>query len=746
MKKVNVIGGGPAGLYFGVLMKKLDPKVEIEIFERNDADDTFGWGIVFSDETLGNLQTADPESFKRITDHFIYWDSIDIVYGGTVVKSKGHGFCGLSRKTFLNILQARARELGVKIHFNTDVQDIEKLRDADLLVAADGVNSKIREKYAATFKPSIDWRKCKFCWLGTTLPLPSFTFIFRENEHGLFQIHAYQFEKGKSTFIAECREETWKAAGLDKADETGTVTYLEKLFAPDLKGHKLLTNRSIWRTFPTISNEKWHHENVVLVGDGCHTAHFSIGSGTKLAMEDIIALVETFREHGTDKLQHSLAIYEERRRPDVIRAQKAAQISLEWFENSKRYMSLPPKQLAFTLLARTKAITWDNLSVRDPESMREYAHWYGEHCSNPPVKDGRAPMFTPFKLRDMQLTNRVVVSPMCMYCADDGLIGDWHLVHLGSRALGGAGLIVTEMTCVSREGRITPGCAGMYKPEHAAAWKRVVDFVHGNSPAKICVQLGHSGRKGSTKLLWEGMDEPLESGNWPIMSASPIPYTPKNQTPREMTRADMDKVRDDFVRAAKAAEQAGFDMLEVHMAHGYLLASFISPLTNKRKDNYGGSLENRMRFPLEVFDAVREIWPKRKPMSARISATDWVDDGLSGEDSVEIARMLKDRGCDLVDVSAGQTTTDAKPNYGRMFQVPFSDRIRHEVGIATMAVGNIQNADQINTVLAAGRADLCALARPHLKDPNVTLHAAEKYGFFDQWWPDQYTTVKPRKK
>ena len=743
--KINVVGGGPGGLYFGILMKQLDSQHDITIYERNKPDDTFGWGIVFSDETLDHLREADPVTFNAVTDEFIYWDSIDTFYGGEVVNSVGHGFCGASRRRFLKVLQKRCKELGVDIQYETEITDIEGLKkNCDLVVAADGVNSFIREKYAEEFKPDIDWRKCKFCWLGTTKPLDAFTFIFKESEHGLFQIHAYQFEEGKSTFIAECHEDVWKKAGLDQASEEETVAYLEKLFAEELEGHKLLTNRSVWRTFPVIRNEHWSFDNVVLTGDACYTAHFSIGSGTKIAMESVIDLVETFRDLGCDDVPNALKEYEERRRPGVIRAQRAAQVSLEWFENSARYMHLAPEEFNFSLLCRSKQITYDNLKVRDPELIAKMTDWYAKNRASEVNDDSRPPMFTPFKLRDMELVNRIMVSPMCMYCADDGTIGDWHLVHLGSRALGGAGLLFTEMTCVSAEGRITPGCAGMYKPEHLEAWKRVVDFVHGSSQAKICLQLGHAGRKGSTKVFWEGMDAPLESGNWDIMSASPIPYTPNNQTPKEITRADMDKVRYDFVNAAKMAVEADFDMLEVHMAHGYLLASFISPLTNVRTDEYGGSIANRMKFPLEVFDAVREVWPKDKPMSARISATDWVEDGgLSGDDAVQVAKLLKEHDCDSVDVSTGQTATEAQPNFGRMFQVPFSDQIRHEAKIPTISVGAIQGADHANTVLLAARADICALARPHLKDPYLTLHAAEDYEFYDQQWPNQYIVVKP---
>jgi len=742
------VGGGPAGLYFAILMKKAFPDARISVRERNRSDDTFGWGVVFSKETLGHFDEADPESYEEICRKFAYWDDIDTFVGGECVTSTGHGFCGMSRRQLLNILQGRARELDVDLRFEDEVAEIDPLlAEADLVVGCDGVNSLIRDRYAASFRPSLEWGSCRFTWLGTSLPLESFTFIYRESEHGLFAVHAYPFEPGLSTFIVECHEDTWRRAGLDEADEAATVAYCESLFEADLRGHPLLTNRSIWRSFPTVSCEQWHHENLVLLGDAVHTAHFSIGSGTKIAMEGSIALVEAFREHGTSDVPAALAAYHESRRIDVLKLQRAAAVSRTWFENTARYKQQEPMQFTFNQTTRSKRITWDNLDTRDPEFICRTRAWYANHVGADRNSDGSwpLPMFTRFKMRAMELVNRVVVSPMCMYSAEDGLVNDWHLVHLGDRAVGGAGLVVTEMTDVMSEGRISPGCAGMYKDEHVGAWRRITDFVHRHSDAKIALQLAHAGRKGSTRLSWEGIDEPLADGNWPIISASPVPYLAHSQVPREMTRADMDEVRDAFVRAAERAVEAGFDMIELHLAHGYLLSSFISPLTNLRTDEYGGSLDARMRYPLEVFDAVRAAWPADRPMSVRISATDWVaEGGLEAADSVEVARRLAEHGCDIIDVSAGQTTTDAEPVYGRMFQVPFSDRIRHEVGVPTMTVGNIQDSDQINTILAAGRADLCVLARPHLKDPYFTLHAAEKYEHFDQTWPPPYDVVRPR--
>jgi len=746
------IGGGPAGLYFSILMKKAFPDARIRVLERNKADDTFGWGVVFSEETLSHFGEADRESYDAIRGAFSYWDDIETHYGGTCVTSTGHGFCGMSRKRLLNILQDRCRALGVELTFEREVKSAEEFRrSADLVVACDGVNSAVRAEYEATFRPTTQWGATKFTWLGTTKPLRAFTFHFKENAHGLFQVHAYPFEKGLSTWIVECREETWRAAGLDQATEEDTVRYCEELFAPELDGHRLLINRSTWRTFPTIRCATWRHENIVLMGDSAHTAHFSIGSGTKLAMEDAIALRDAFVKHGVADVPRALAAYEEARFVDVLKLQRAADVSREWFENSSRYVRQHPLQFSFNLMTRSKRITYDNLAKRDPKLVAATTEWFRESVGAPKASDGSAPppIFTPFKLRDMPLANRIVVSPMCQYSATDGTPNDWHLVHLGGRAVGGAGLVMTEMTNVSADARITYGCAGMYADAHLAAWKRIVEFVHASSKAKIGVQLAHAGRKGSAQHPWEGFDVPLatEQGGWQTIGPSPLPFAPGWPAPREMTRADMDRVRDDFVRATKMARDAGFDLVEVHMAHGYLLSTFLSPLTNQRTDEFGGALVNRMRWPLEVFRAMRAVWPAAKPMSVRISATDWAPGGLTGDDAVEIARALKDAGCDVIDVSTSGNSIESRPQYGRMFQVPFADRIRHEVGIPVMAVGSIQGADHANTVIAAGRADLCALARPHLFDPYLTLHAAAEYGWPDAVWPGQYAlrTAPPKK-
>jgi anthraniloyl-CoA monooxygenase len=738
------IGGGPAGLFFAILMKRLDPAHRVTIVERNGPQDTFGWGVVFSDETLGNVATADPETYGQITRRFAHWDAIDIHYRGEVVTSLGHGFSGLSRQVLLDILQRRAESLGVEILFRREVVDLAAFAGADLILGADGVNSRVRELHAAQFGPQLDWRANKFIWLGTTRHFDAFTFLFKEAEHGLWRVHAYRFDDRHSTFIVETTEATWRNAGLDRADEDATVGFCERLFADELAGHRLLKNKAVWRNFPTVRNAHWSHRNIVLIGDAAHTAHFSIGSGTKLALEDSIALSRAVAAYGD--LPQALSAYEAERRPIVESTQRAAQTSLQWFEETERYFGrLEPLQFAVSLLTRSLRITHENLRLRDPAFIARVDRWFAGMAASQsgiavPAEPPPPPMFTPFRLRDMVLANRVVVSPMCQYSAADGMPEDWHLVHLGSRALGGAALVMTEMTDVSRDGRITPGCAGMYKTEHATAWRRIVDFIHASTPAKIGVQLAHAGRKGSTRLMWEGIDEPLATGNWPLISASPLPYLAHSQVPRAMDRRDMDTVRDDFVHAAQLAELAGFDIVELHFAHGYLLASFLSPLTNRRGDAYGGSLANRLRYPLEVFAAVRGAWPRRKPISVRISATDWVPGGFDGGDAVEVARALKQAGCDIVDVSAGQTTPEAQPVYGRLFQTPFADRVRHEAGIPTITVGNISSYTDVNSILVGGRADLCALARAHLFDPYWTRHAAVEQNH-PLAWPDQYRSV-----
>ena len=763
--RIAVIGGGPAGLYFSILMKKRDPSHEISVWERNPADQTFGWGVVFSDETLGNLLEADGPTHDAITETFAHWENIDTHLRGRVFRSTGHGFSGISRMAFLRILQERARSLGVTVHYGEELADVEALRAKfDLVVGADGVRSGVRQRYESVFKPDLDFRKCRYIWLGTRKVFDAFTFIFEETPYGLFQVHAYRFDESTSTFIVECDEETWKRAGLDvKSPEEG-AKYLEGVFAKYLDGNALLLNRSTWINFVTVRNQSWHTGNVVLLGDAAHTAHFSIGSGTKLALEDAISLADAMGRHPND-VPTALAAYEEDRRGMVERTQKAAQDSLMWFEGTRRYWKLPALQMTFSLMTRSKRIGYENLRVRDPEFTDEVTQWFAEQAeealgpdarrelhegpfSRPALSKERAPppMFTPFRLRDLVLHNRVVVSPMAMYSAKEGVPGDFHLVHLGSLALGGAALLVTEMTCVSAEGRITPGCAGLYTEEHTRAWRRIVDFVHAQSPARLCLQLGHAGRKGSTRVGWEGYDVPLDEGGWETVSASPLPWSPANPAPREASAEDMERVKSDYVRAAVEAEKCGFDMLELHMAHGYLLASFLSPLTNKRSDGYGGDVHGRLRYPLEVFDAVRAVWPREKPMSVRISASDWAEGGLSEEDAVAIGRAFREHGCDILHVSTGQTVAHQAPVYGRMWQTRFADLIRMEAGIPTIAVGNIVSADQVNTIVASGRADLCALARPHLLNPHWTLAAAAEQGFPELAIPHPYHSITPRRR
>lgn len=738
--KIACIGGGPAGLYFAILMKKADPTRRITVIERNRPYDTFGWGVVFSEETLRNLKGGDADSQQAIIDSFAHWDDIDVHFKGRVLTSSGHGFCGIGRRHLLNILQKRAEELGVELLFETEVEpDLTRFSDCDLIIAADGLNSKIRTRFADHFQPSIDRRRNKFVWLGTKKRFDAFTFIFEQTEWGWFQAHAYRFDNDTSTFIIETTEENWRRAGLEGAGTEATIAFGERLFGRYLDGNRLLANSrhlrgSDWLNFPRVTCGTWVMGNVVLMGDAAHTAHFSIGSGTKLALEDAIALAAKVNARPGD-LKTALAEYEAERRVEVLKIQSAARNSTEWFENVDRYAHLEPEQFAYSLLTRSQRIGHENLRLRDRSWLEGYERWFAD---NKAAGHPTPPMFTPFRLRGLTLANRVVVSPMAMYSATDGVPGDFHLVHYGSRAMGGAGLVFTEMTCVSADARITPGCTGLYDDTQVAAWKRITDFVHAQSDAKICLQLGHAGPKGSTRLGWEGMDEPLEDGNWELIAPSPIAWSARNAVPRAMDRADMDRVRDDFVNATGRAVVAGFDMLELHAAHGYLLSSFISPLTNRREDEYGGSLANRLRFPLEVFSAMRAAWPANRPMSVRLSATDWHPDGITPDDAVMVARAFRDAGADLIDVSAGQTSIEGKPVYGRMFQTPFSDRIRNEAGIATMAVGNVLDHDHVNSILAAGRADLVALARPHLSDPYFTLHAAASLGHDAQPWPKQY--------
>jgi anthraniloyl-CoA monooxygenase len=761
--RVAVIGGGPAGLYFSILMRKVAPDCSVSVFERNRATDAFGFGVVFSDETLTVFEHADRPSYDAITEQFVHWTDIDIHHRGVRTRSGGHGFSALGRRELLGILQQRALSLGVEIRFECEAPSVEELDWADLIVAADGSGSAVRAARSDAFAPSVERRYCRYMWLGTDLVFDAFKFYIAETEHGVIQAHAYPYSDRMSTFIVEMHEDVWRRAGLDRmaigplapgVSDERSVAFCAELFADALEGHALVANNSKWIDFVTVRNERWAVDNIVLLGDAAHTAHFSIGSGTKLAMEDAAALAWAFRGVAADggrdggpdgravDVAGALAAYQEERRPAVLSTQRAAQASLEWFEGLGRYVNQGRLQFAFNLLTRSRRVTYDNLRLRDPGFVAEvdavFASEAGVGAGAGPAVSPRPPMFLPLRLRSLELANRVVVSPMDMYSAVDGTPGDFHLVHLGARSLGGAALVYSEMICVSDVGRITPGCAGMYSPEHVVAWRRIVDFAHGHGGCAFAAQLGHSGRKGSTKLMWEGIDQPLEQGGWEVMGPSAIPYGEGNQVPREMTQADMDLVLPQFVWATSGALAAGFDLLEIHCAHGYLLSSFLSPLCNARADEYGGSLEGRARFPLEVFDACRAVWPEEKPMSVRISATDWVQGGFDPDDAVAFARMLRDHGCDIVDVSSGQVSPLERPAYGRSFQTPFADRIRNEVGLPTIAVGAIASYDDVNTIVLAGRADMCALARPHLYDPHWTLHAAAEQEYAGVRWIPQY--------
>ena len=745
--RIVCLGGGPAGLYFSILMKKANPTSDITVIERNQPDSTFGWGIVFSDKTMDGFREDDPQVVAEIERNFHHWDDVDVFFKGRRMVSAGHGFCGIGRLKLLQIFQARAKELGVHLKFETEFKDPDDYsREYDLVIGADGVNSTTRAKYADHFNPRIDVRKCRFIWLGVKKKLDAFTFGFKETPWGWFNLHAYQFNEEYATFIVETPEETWLKAGIDKMDPDQSIAFCEELFAAMLDGARLISNArhlrgsAVWLKFNRVLCERWFKDNIVLLGDAAHTAHFSIGSGTKLAMEDAAALVKVLNSAEGD-VPSRLARYQSEREIEALKLQSAARNRMTWFEEVDRYVDMEPDQFAFALLTGSQRVGHANQKLRDRSYTDDFDRWFAAKCGVPtaPGATPVPPMFTPFHLRGMSLANRVVISPMCTYSAEEGMPTDFHLVHYGSRGMGGAGLIVTEMTCVAPDARITPGCAGIWSDAQQAAWKRIVGYIHGNGNARIALQIGHAGRKGSTRLAWDAIDQPLQSGGWPLLAPSPLPYIAgTSQTPKAMDRADMDRIKAEFVAATRRAASADFDMVEFHAAHGYLMSSFISPLTNHRQDDYGGSLENRCRYPLEVFKAMREAWPADKPMSVRISAHDWVAGGITPDDSVAVAGLFKAAGADIIHVSSGQVSKDEAPVFGRMFQVPFSDQIRNELDVPTIAVGNIFEADHVNTIIAAGRADLCALARPHLADPAWTLHAAAAQGYTDMPWPKQY--------
>lgn len=749
--KIVCLGGGPASLYFSILMKKANPAHDITVIERGERDSTWGFGVVFSDETLQGFMEADAASYQRIVEQFAYWGGIDNKIHGKTINSQGHGFCGMSRLKLLNTFHDRCEELGVDLRFNTDITDIGQLEidKHDLVVAGDGITSILRDAYKDEFQSTLDWRANKFCWLATTKPLDDFTFIFRKNEHGWWWVHAYRYEEGMTTWIVETSAKTWASAGMDNVTEADTKAYCEKLFKDDLDGHPMITNRSSWRTFPVVRNENLYYKNIVLLGDAVRSAHFSIGSGTKLAMEDAISLASYFQETGDD-VNAALEKYQSVRKDEADRLQRTAVVSLSWFEHIDRYADAQSaEQFTFNMMCRAKRITYENLRLRDPQYIAGVDQWFANQVK---VETGfddintekpTVPVFQPFKIGNMRVENRFQMSAMCQYCAEDGNPTDWHSMHYGERAVGGVGLLNTEMICTSPEARITLGCAGIWNDEQTEKWRRIVDFVHQNSHAKICAQIGHSGRKGATCLPWDGgIDQPMPDGAWEIVAPSALPYLEHSVVPREMTGADMDAIVADFVIATNNAERAGFDMIELHLAHGYLLSAFISPVTNLRKDEFGGDIEARMRFPLRVLNAVREAWPAEKPISARISATDWIEGGFTEADMLAVATLLKEAKLDVVNVSTGQVTKDEDPIYGRMFQTPFADQIRNEVGIATIVAGNVTTADQANTLIAAGRTDIVAFGRQIMNQPHFVLMAAAHYGHLDQYWAPQYLSGK----
>ncbi|MCF8320184.1 MAG: FAD-dependent monooxygenase [Flavobacterium sp.] len=733
--KITVIGGGPGGMYFSILLKKAIPDCQIDIYERNKSDDSFGFGVVFSDETLNEFLTRDPKSYDLIRSEFAYWDALDVARDGEIVRISGNGFCGCSRKTLLQLLQQRCIEEGVNLHFEQNVDDLNKYKDSDVIVACDGIGSQIRTKYSKEFGTKIELKKNRFVWLGSTKPLDAFTYFFRNTPFGMIVAHSYQYEKGMSTWIFECSDATWNNAGFEVENEQDTITKIAELFKEELDGHPLISNKSHWRKFPAITNDKWHFGNIVLLGDAKATAHYSIGSGTKLAMECAIGLADALIEFPND-IPQAFDIYEKSRRNRVEMIQYAANVSLDWFENMDLNAKHDFQQFAFGCMTRSKKVTFENLALRDASFPEKVLAEFNLKLGITDLKTPAA--FSPFSLRKMKLENRIVMSPMGQYSAESGLVNNWHMVHYGARATGGVGLILTEMTAVSPTGRITLGCAGIWNENQLVEWKKITDFIHQNSKSKIGIQLGHSGRKGALNVPSVGNNIPLEKDNWDLISASPIAFSSKNAVPREMTIEDMNHVVYEFKQAAINADNADFDMIELQAHHGFLLASFLSPLTNIRKDEFGGSIENRLKFPLRVFSEMRKVFNQNKPMSVRISASDWAENGISEEEIFQMAIAFQDVGADIINVSTGNTVENQKPVIGRMWQTPYSDGIRNTVGVPTITSGYIQDIDQINTILLNGRADLVALGRPLLLDANFVRNAEAYEQYKATSIPNQY--------
>ena len=733
--KIAIIGGGPGGLYFSILTKKAMPNCQIDIYERNKADDSFGFGVVFSDETLGEFLKRDMQSYELIRSKFAYWDDIIIARDGETVNIAGNGFCGCSRKTLLQLLQQRCLEEGVNLHFEHNVDDLSQFKDADIIIAADGIGSQIRSQFASEFGTKIELKKNRFVWLGSTKPLDAFTYFFRNTQHGLMVAHSYQYEEGMSTWIFECSDETWQKFNFEVTNEADTIAKISEIFKEEIDGHSLISNKSHWRQFPHVTNENWYHKNIVLLGDAKATAHYSIGSGTKLAMDSAIGLFDAIMANPND-VQAAFQQYDKSRRNIVEMIQYAALVSLDWFENMNRHNQHPFYQFAFGCMTRAKKVTYENLRLRDKTFTDKVLEEF--NSNQQPTTNKQQPIsaaFSTFKLRDLELQNRIAMSSMGQYSAESGLVNDWHFQHYTSRAIGGLGLILTEMTAVSETGRITLGCAGIYNENQIVEWKRINDFIHHNTNTKTAIQLGHSGRKGATKKPWEEID--LED-KWNLISVSPLAFNSKFETPIEMTISDMDVIVSQFVQATKNSNNADFDMIELQAHHGFLLASFLSPLTNFRTDEFGGNIENRLKFPLRVFSEMRMAFPSEKPMSVRISATDWAENGITEQDVITIAEAFKDAGADIINVSTGNTVENQKPQTGRMWQTPFSDLVRNTVHIPTITAGYIQDIDQINTIILNGRADIVALGRPLLLDPYFVRNAQAYEQFQTSDIPIQY--------